>query len=732
MKWDEIAPLMRTWLNRWIDRAERDRLESLADRRLVVVCGPRGSGKSRLVSELATCGGLGNVAWVELREDYLPDEVRLRICEALGCPPRVDWTEPIAMSLAERGIDTLVLDGLPSSSLDEVAALAPRIRMIVTSRQPPGPDVPRVELGPLRLDQARALFEARIEEQGARIQSDFGTALERAGRLPAQIEAAARQYGSPLPPDAPSNAPNERDEILYRLSFLCDEFTLSEAAIILGVDESTAGDALRQLRRAGLLYQREDLMFVAGYDEWAAPSETACDWFCEHAATESREWTAQRVRTLWRVVETFGPARTDEIVDALGSHYIAVGAPQIFVRRLEPLGEPGPGGLGKRAVARYRTGDRRWRDDAERLLGPEIPSLALGNALSCLAFEKATSLEALDARLEELDGHVERLEPIYRTGFRLSIIGERFRLGAPLDECADELKRALEFPDSNIQQRAHYLLALIGFRCGQLEEVVRLCRQCVEHCDAARILLHRSYALILLRLAELRMQALSGWDQRVEEDLRWARSHGLLAACAWLELARAERAANEGEIAIFDAAAERAAGYAAGGGLTHDIAPWIEVHRIRMAFQVGDHDAVTTRVLASPIVPDDLRGRSTEARELRLWDLFFRFLLKRDSGQDLAEPLALLSQAADDSYPLQRPIVNLLHALGPPTSSATFSKRPLSWRGCRTTTTSSTGLPFASSESGEPEFSRSSKRSYSPTTSACATVTERGCGSTAN
>lgn len=166
----------------------------LRKHRLVALVGPGGSGKSRLAAEL--CPAEPGTAVVELESLRRPDLLWHAVAFSLDV-----WEEPgsplhatVVRALSEHRI--LVLDNCEhlireaAEAVTELLARCPRLRVVVTSREPL--DLAGemcVDIGPLSPGDARALF---VECGGAAELSD-----SVADHLPLAIELAAARTDVP-------------------------------------------------------------------------------------------------------------------------------------------------------------------------------------------------------------------------------------------------------------------------------------------------------------------------------------------------------------------------------------------------------------------------------------------------------------------------------------------------------------------------------------------------------
>jgi predicted ATPase/class 3 adenylate cyclase len=167
--------------------------------RLITLTGAGGTGKTRLALEavLAATPGLpGGVAWVTLAAVDDAQLVRPAVAQALGAEAfeRLGDTLGAAATL-------LVLDNAEHLVEETAAAVADALgaaaalRVLVTSRERLGtPGELVVPVPPLPSAEAVALFRARAEQAGSRLDGDPGDVTELCARLddlPLAIELAA-------------------------------------------------------------------------------------------------------------------------------------------------------------------------------------------------------------------------------------------------------------------------------------------------------------------------------------------------------------------------------------------------------------------------------------------------------------------------------------------------------------------------------------------------------------
>ncbi|GAB4202982.1 MAG: hypothetical protein OHK0013_16720 [Sandaracinaceae bacterium] len=150
---------------------ELHRLDQLLARgaRLVVIVGPGGVGKTRIVAEYALRESGEPVVWVELAGAAREQELLHALALALGLSERDASVERIERRLVERpNVGLVVLDGFERLVPAGVAALqrwlerAPRCQMVVTTRVPLPVEAEQLEVGGLATDEAVELFETHV------------------------------------------------------------------------------------------------------------------------------------------------------------------------------------------------------------------------------------------------------------------------------------------------------------------------------------------------------------------------------------------------------------------------------------------------------------------------------------------------------------------------------------------------------------------------------------------
>jgi len=150
----------------------------------VTVAGASGTGKSRLAREIARSASLGGIGAIpvgnvivcdlgEARTEYDVATVLAHAADATAHGPRP--FEALGHRLATRGGHLLVLDDvtpgvLAKDSLLSLVEAAPRLQLLVTSREPLGIDGEQVHgLGPLAIDDGVALVRDRLVAAGANV-----------------------------------------------------------------------------------------------------------------------------------------------------------------------------------------------------------------------------------------------------------------------------------------------------------------------------------------------------------------------------------------------------------------------------------------------------------------------------------------------------------------------------------------------------------------------------------
>jgi predicted ATPase/DNA-binding SARP family transcriptional activator len=188
----------------------------LAGTRILTITGPGGTGKTRLALELAARAA-GEAAFVDLTAVTVPDAVAPAIATALGL---VD-DQRLADHLRDRAL-LLVLDNLEqvdaAPTLGALIAAVPRLTILATSRHALRLAAEQeYPLGPLVLDDAVALFDARARAVNPRLEPDGPVAevCRRLDGLPLAIELAAG-WSKLLAPDALLERLERRLEITDR------------------------------------------------------------------------------------------------------------------------------------------------------------------------------------------------------------------------------------------------------------------------------------------------------------------------------------------------------------------------------------------------------------------------------------------------------------------------------------------------------------------------------------
>jgi serine/threonine protein kinase/tetratricopeptide (TPR) repeat protein len=188
--------------------------QSLSRSRLVVLKGPGGIGKTRLVSEFIRCNRdfWPDFCFIDLETAQTGDDLLQAMLTALGLRPEgrpVDSLVPfIGASLRGRGRMLLVLDRFEdlSSELGTVEAWleqAPEVRCLLTTRVTSETDCALIGLGSLSVGESRELLLCRLGERGFPKELDTGIQnrlLKLLDGIPLAIELAAAQ----LDPASPS------------------------------------------------------------------------------------------------------------------------------------------------------------------------------------------------------------------------------------------------------------------------------------------------------------------------------------------------------------------------------------------------------------------------------------------------------------------------------------------------------------------------------------------------
>ena len=252
----------------------------------MTITGPPGVGKTRLAQALDAHLWVSCAALVAASAD----DVAACVAAALELTPERDRVAVVGRALAARGAVTVVLDGFDgacdgggAAALIAWTAAAPAARFRVTSRRRLGVAGERVvPLGPLGLEEARALFDDRARLAGAAaIERDAATELvKRLDGLPLAIEIAAARVRTFSPreflaalertPDLQGRAPGDARSLWRALDASWASATararvlLAAASVFRGgfdraaanaitSDEGDTADALHELSDASLI-----------------------------------------------------------------------------------------------------------------------------------------------------------------------------------------------------------------------------------------------------------------------------------------------------------------------------------------------------------------------------------------------------------------------------------------------------------------------------------------------
>jgi tetratricopeptide (TPR) repeat protein len=306
------------------DRLLQEGRELGAQAGWLLLVGPAGAGKSRLARELAP-----QAVWVDLAAAETPEAAAARVARALSLEPGgEDTIEQVGQRL-ERRASEVVLDNLEQLAEGAVRLVErwsrPGVRLIGTSRRRIGARGEVViEVGPLALDDAIALFEARAAAASPAFRAApadrqaIGELVDRIDRFPLAIELLAarttvlgledlrRRVGAELLVQAPGRdprhhsvealvqasiaalpAPAQAD--LAQLALFRSGFSVDDAEAVLGPD---AVDRLQVLRDHCLLRRLPDRLGHARFDTWQlvhemldrAPDPARTRRYCERMA----------------------------------------------------------------------------------------------------------------------------------------------------------------------------------------------------------------------------------------------------------------------------------------------------------------------------------------------------------------------------------------------------------------------------------------------------------------
>ena len=179
---------------------------SLTQPGLTTLRGPAGIGKSRVACRVAREWPAG-ACYVDVSTAKDQTDVLVAVGRALGIPldPKspAGWEHQLGHALANRGNMVLLLDGLVHAAacretVDRWQARAPRLRMLVTTRQRVGCPGERIlEIPPLPPDAAVALLQQRAARRGVRIEDreDVRELVADLDGIPLALELAAGRLG---------------------------------------------------------------------------------------------------------------------------------------------------------------------------------------------------------------------------------------------------------------------------------------------------------------------------------------------------------------------------------------------------------------------------------------------------------------------------------------------------------------------------------------------------------
>ncbi len=192
-------PRFEEWIGE-LESVERVVSALAADRSWVTLVGPGGSGKTRLSLEASARNP--SALFVDLAAARTPEGALAVWATELGCVLGPD-TESLVLSWLNQEPRWIVLDNLEQlvpaiePVLSRWRAALPQARWLVTSRKPIGvPGERLIEVPPLSLSQAGALFAARHQGQASPEPGVLERLLERLEGLPLAIELAAARHRS--------------------------------------------------------------------------------------------------------------------------------------------------------------------------------------------------------------------------------------------------------------------------------------------------------------------------------------------------------------------------------------------------------------------------------------------------------------------------------------------------------------------------------------------------------
>lgn len=466
--------------------------EGVDTARAVMVSGPSGAGKTRLVAQ-ALKGRMG-VTWAEGAFSTRA-EGTLTIANALGCRARTEAeaTEAIRR-LDASGPRVVVLDGtglrdgVTRSAIERALVVTSRLHLVAIGACDLEITGARsVWVGPMRPDEARALLleRARSVTPGfglgphdvAAIESIVGLLDGLPGAIEAVVHLARTMSASELAAelqrvDSPlRNAPASvrllhgrldagQQQALARLCAFRADFSLRDAARVLGTD---AADMVGTLAALGLVSRTED---------------RGLTWFRLYKAS--------------RVVASVPSESYARLADC----------------RLRPIDHlTGPAAM--EVTRNYLASLGRWRTDLQWLHHEALErGLVVDAARAALTLDPLSSAFGVD-----LDGHVQRLDavlsrvddPLVEAAIARARAWSHRLLGhhnAALRDARAAVALVAEQPDSFLFARARATLATILADGGEVDEASVLARETAARCEAEGWRQLRAVALNSLGVCE--------------------------------------------------------------------------------------------------------------------------------------------------------------------------------------------------------------------------------------